>query len=515
MSDIDCSQAQDENLAVQIKSLTHEDLAIWLNQCNIPQRFCTIFEDNYIDGTTFLQFEEQDIRELIPGAIGIVKKLLRLIPKDAELTTSGHNSSISTDSSSTDQNLSASIISPVSRPASPMASQAMAPSMVSPVKIPTHWRPDTLKCIKQKSLSCDSRNDIVRTLVSIMMSKVGAKPTRGQCEQAARDLILKYPFMKDDIGDGYLSWVEKMIERIRNVNKADKKKSIDLYDEEQAETPKRKRKLIDDLSRRYSVTTGNSHSSVNSETIEQHHKAIKEEMIRAKPRERLLLPLMKSTFPVRWCFIKNEAESVKQVLEAYPCLKLPIIIEQELNLVMESTEKKAHFMKEWSKYAPAIISYGRKQTNRTLIGLLRNFNDAEDDTSTNVTAFKVLCTLLTPKQARNGIEYLYNEYNSVPVVSVADQELPSPSIAAFIDETNEHYFIYIEGSILCKSTRFSDALFLMFASYYIFNLKYPAKAKSVLYFLQDYIFGYADSCGMNATYLATVSDIKRHLECMQ
>ena len=104
---------------------------------------------------------------------------------------------------------------------------------------------------------------------------------------------------------------------------------------------------------------------------------------------------------------------------------------------------------------------------------------------------------------------------SVPVVSVADQELPSPSIAAFIDETNEHYFIYIEGSILCKSTRFSDALFLMFASYYIFNLKYPAKAKSVLYFLQDYIFGYADSCGMNATYLATVSDIKRHLECMQ
>ena len=43
--------------------------------------------------------------------------------------------------------------------------------------------------------------------------------------------------------------------------------------------------------------------------------------------------------------------------------------------MMENTDKKAHFMKEWSKYVPAIISYGRKQTNRTLIGLLRNFND--------------------------------------------------------------------------------------------------------------------------------------------
>ena len=105
----------------------------------------------------------------------------------------------------------------------------------------------------------------------------------------------------------------------------------------------------------------------------------------------------------------------------------------------------------------------------------------------------------------------FNLLQSVPDVCAADQELPSPSIAAFIDESNEHYFIYVKGIILCKSTRFSDALFLMFASYYILNLKYPAKAKCVLHFLQDYIFDYADSFGNNATYLATLSDIKRNL----
>jgi len=55
-------------------------------------------------------------------------------------------------------------------------------------------------------------------------------------------------------------------------------------------------------------------------------KAIEEEMTKAKPRERLLLPLMKSTFPARWCFVKNEAESVVQVLKAYPCLKFPVIV---------------------------------------------------------------------------------------------------------------------------------------------------------------------------------------------
>ena len=108
--------------------------------------------------------------------------------------------------------------------------------------------------------------------------------------------------------------------------------------------------------------------------------------------------------------------------------------------------------------------------------------------------------------------------HSIAELSVADLEVPSPSIAAFIDDSNEHYCIYIERSILCKSTRFSDALFLMFASYYIL----PSKRKvsfafpSRLYFwlcgflwkaMRIPVEGYADSCGRNATCLATVSDI--------
>ena len=32
-----------------------------------------------------------------------------------------------------------------------------------------------------------------------------SKPTRFQCEDLARKLILKYPFVKDDMGNGYVS----------------------------------------------------------------------------------------------------------------------------------------------------------------------------------------------------------------------------------------------------------------------------------------------------------------------
>ena len=110
--------------------------------------------------------------------------------QDAELIiiSEGHDTSSSNNSSSSiDQNLySTQVTSPGSinsHPASPMTSHKTytAPSLVSPVKIPTHWHPDTL-----------SKNHFLvtiatRTLISIMMSKVGAKPTRGQCKQVARD----------------------------------------------------------------------------------------------------------------------------------------------------------------------------------------------------------------------------------------------------------------------------------------------------------------------------------------
>ena len=50
-----------------------------------------------------------------------------------------------------------------------------------------------------------ARNEIVRSLVN-QLSTRASKPTRSQCEKFARKLILKYPFVKDDMGNGYVSF---------------------------------------------------------------------------------------------------------------------------------------------------------------------------------------------------------------------------------------------------------------------------------------------------------------------
>ena len=73
------------------------------------------------------------------------------------------------------------------------------------IPIPDNWRYETERCIKSCALDSEARRDICRTLVTLLVMKHGAKPSKSHCQEVARRLILKYPFMADDIGSGYVS----------------------------------------------------------------------------------------------------------------------------------------------------------------------------------------------------------------------------------------------------------------------------------------------------------------------
>ena len=71
--------------------------------------------------------------------------------------------------------------------------------------VPDLWQEDTQACIDAKVLSPESRSDISRTLVTLVTAKHGPNPGKTMFDEVARKLILKYPFMKDDMGSGYVS----------------------------------------------------------------------------------------------------------------------------------------------------------------------------------------------------------------------------------------------------------------------------------------------------------------------
>ena len=116
-----------------------------------------------------------------------------------------------------------------------------------------------------------------------------------------------------------------MSERIRNLIKSDRKKSKDTLVEDIC-TPKRSKVKMDTIIRRYPITISRSEVNSDQETINQHSKAIADEMSKTKPRERILLPLMKTTFSNRWLFVTKDAKSVKEIVEKYPALKFPGIV---------------------------------------------------------------------------------------------------------------------------------------------------------------------------------------------
>ena len=96
------------------------------------------------------------------------------------------------------------------------------------------WREETQSCLDEGILNETSRGDIFRTLVTLLVGKYGPRPGRARCEDLARQLILKYPFVKEDLGYIlklslciiyiYISYsVDKMLECLENRVKQSRK----------------------------------------------------------------------------------------------------------------------------------------------------------------------------------------------------------------------------------------------------------------------------------------------------
>ena len=64
----------------------------------------------------------------------------------------------------------------------------------------------------------------------------------------------------------------------------------------------------------------------DSRSVAEHAKALNEEMKKSKPRDSVLLPLMKHTFHDRRIFVQNDAASVTEILDNCPALARPAVV---------------------------------------------------------------------------------------------------------------------------------------------------------------------------------------------
>ena len=118
-----------------------------------------------------------------------------------------------------------------------------------------------------------------------------------------------------------------MVERIRNVIKRDFKKGKRPAPGHTPTVSKRK-KTGEKLLNRYPVT-GTSLDTLmheDPETLEKHKKGMSKEMEKPRPRDSILLQLIKSTYTDRRMYILDGSTSIEETLSMYPALRRPAVV---------------------------------------------------------------------------------------------------------------------------------------------------------------------------------------------
>ena len=95
-----------------------------------------------------------------------------------------------------------------------------------------------------------------------------------------------------------------------------------------------------------------------------------------------------------------------------------------------------------------------------------------------------------------------------PAEEAIDRQNNQPHIVRFVDACSDippTYFIAVEQQLLMECRNIQSAVFLMLATYYVFNIEYCAKVKDVLYYLQDRVLGFPDSAIKHSSVYRNIS----------
>ena len=92
--------------------------------------------------------------------------------------------------------------------------------------------------------------------------------------------------------------------------------------------PKKTREatIKNDLLRRYPTRINDGTSSEDAASIAEHLKGVTSEMAKEKPRDSVVLPLMRTLFSSRRAYIEHDAEDVSNILKVYPALRRPSVV---------------------------------------------------------------------------------------------------------------------------------------------------------------------------------------------
>ena len=118
-----------------------------------------------------------------------------------------------------------------------------------------------------------------------------------------------------------------MLESLRNRIKYSRRK-LREEDPSKVPPPKKTREttIKNDLLRRCPARVNEGASSEDPASIAEHLKGVTSEMAKERPRDSVVLPLMRTLFSSRRSYIEHDAEDVSSIIDVYPALRRPSVV---------------------------------------------------------------------------------------------------------------------------------------------------------------------------------------------
>lgn len=308
-----------------------------------------------------------------------------------------------------------------------------------------------------------------------------------QRDDVARELILKYPKLKSNIGDGHHAWSQKIYDKMCEESKrrsTGKKRSAGTGGVKSVKLPRRGEinfapQPIVDLEQ-----TSSSKQILLDEALKtnemKNNQAIEEHMI--------------ITFSDRRNLVSTKI-LVSELKKEYPILFSEVGIKTDFKMI-NGFELEPRFLYQLGKCCDKIKEEGVLMKISKKFGKKDMAKSLEDILNANlpseVTALRLLPILLSDKDER----FLYRIYPAETEREVIISSGPQSPHVAMLGHVGENglCFVVAEGDIVFYVNGFVKALMLMFGMYYCCNMKYASEVCRTLQFFQLYLLEMTDSC---------------------
>ncbi|KAG7477156.1 hypothetical protein MATL_G00091140 [Megalops atlanticus] len=348
------------------------------------------------------------------------------------------------------------------------------------------------KLEKGKRPTKSERLEIIRLIVSEILT-ICSTPGKKHLSEIARKMVKAYPVAFSDViegeivGSGYDSLTKQLVSRVDNLRRGNTSLSLKrqaVSTSEGEDTPPRRRKLDT-----YGCINWQPMWLPPDETPESQKCAQEElkKMYKERCRDaKCIENMMRATFFTQRKDIISGI-TTSDLINEWPYL-------------FETTGMKTHF-KELTgmdiddnaianKYA-SVVSYFKSSDKTGKMETIFREMEASSKNIVDVNAVGFLLLLL--KYFSEEEDQMFQKMDQTTLPSEVDcAELPSTPCIILCGTSPfvaEHFMLSVDQTIVNGHiTVFSDAVVLMFASYYCLNISYPATHGATLEFLQRCIF---------------------------